>query len=169
MASFAAYVRITAARSFLRADTQLVGVMSDRVTLGVQFDPDDDLLEEFEEFKENNGFTSRAETMRHLMREQLHDDDGPVGVAAAISKVAGEQLTEQLGILSRYVIAMAVSLMAIEFGIPGGVLWFVPVVFFGFLTFTTTLGVAVGFAEVLDVTAGQTAGATSESSDEVDA
>jgi len=49
------------------------------------------------------------------------------------------------------------------------VLWFVPVVFFGFLTFTTTLGVAVGFAEVLDVTAGQTAGATSESSDEVDA
>jgi hypothetical protein len=50
-------------------------------------------------------------------------------------------------------------------------LWFVPVVFFGFLTFTTTLGVAVGFAEVLDVTAGQTtsAGATSESSDEVDA
>jgi len=95
--------------------------------------------------------------------------DEPVGVAAAISKVAGEQLTEQLGILSRYVIAMAVALMAIEFGLPGGVLWFVPVVFFGFLTFTTTLGVAVGFADVLDVTAGQTAGVTSENSDEVDA
>jgi len=50
--------------------------MTDRVTLGVQFDPDSELLEDFEEYKESNGFTSRAETMRHLMREQLHDDSG---------------------------------------------------------------------------------------------
>ena len=48
--------------------------MTDRVTLGVQFDPDSELLEEFEQYKENNGFTSRAETMRHLMREQLQGD-----------------------------------------------------------------------------------------------
>lgn len=50
--------------------------MTDRVTLGVQFDPESELLEDFEEYKESNGFTSRAETMRHLMREQLHDDSG---------------------------------------------------------------------------------------------
>lgn len=143
--------------------------MGEKATFAVQVDKDSELYEDFNEYQDRRGFTSRSETLRHLMRAEFNDDDEPVGVAAAISKVAGDQLTEQLGILSRYVIAMAVSLMAIEFGIPGGVLWFVPVVFFGFLTFTTTLGVAVGFAEVLDVTAGQTAGATSESSDEVDA
>jgi len=145
--------------------------MGEKATFAVQVDKDSELYEDFNEYQDRRGFTSRSETLRHLMRAEFNDDDGPVGVAAAISKVAGDQLTEQLGILSRYVIAMAVSLMAIEFGIPGGVLWFVPVVFFGFLTFTTTLGVAVGFAEVLDVTAGQTTstGAASESSDEVDA
>jgi hypothetical protein len=61
--------------------------MTDRVTLGVQFDPDAELLDEFEEYKENNGFTSRAETMRHLMREQLHQDpldDRPDTVLAGL-------------------------------------------------------------------------------------
>jgi hypothetical protein len=143
--------------------------MTDKVTLGVQFDPDAELLEEFEEYKERNGFTSRAETLRHMMREELHDDAAPTGAAAALSKVAGEQLTQQLGMLSRYIIAVAVSLMAIEFGVPGGVLWFAPVVFFGFLTFTTLLGVGVGFAEVLDVTAGQSAPSSNDTTDEVDA
>jgi hypothetical protein len=145
--------------------------MGEKATFAVQVDKDSELYEDFNEYQDRRGFTSRSETLRHLMRAEFDDDDEPVGVAAALSKVAGEQLTEQLGILSRYVIAMAVALMAIEFGLPGGALWFVPVVFFGFLTFTTTLGVAVGFADVLDVTAGQTTstGATSESSDEVDA
>jgi hypothetical protein len=143
--------------------------MTDKVTLGVQFEPDAELLEEFEEYKERNGFTSRAETLRHMMREELHDDAGPTGAAAALSKIAGDQLTEQLGVLSRYVIALAVSLMAIEFGVPGGVLWFIPVVFFGFLTFTTVLGVGVGFAEVLDVTAGESArGSSSDAADDVE-
>jgi hypothetical protein len=143
--------------------------MTDKVTLGVQFDPDAELLEEFKEYKERNGFTSRAEALRHMMRQELHDDAGPTGVAAALSKVAGEQLTQQLGMLSRYIISVAVSLMAIEFGIPGGPLWFAPVVFFGFLTFTTLLGVGVGFAEVLDVTAGQSAPSSNDTTDEVDA
>ena len=146
-----------------------MGVMSDRVTLGVQFDPDSELLEDFEEYKEANGFTSSAETLRHLMRQELHGGDEPTGPAAAVSKIAGEQLTEQLGMLSRYVIAVAVALMAIEFGIPGGALWFAPVVFFGFLTFTTLLGVGVGFAEVLDVTAGQSSSAATDAGEEVEA
>lgn len=62
--------------------------MTDRVTLGVQFDPDSELLEEFEEYKENNGFTSRAETMRHLMREELQSDGDRAGedVSAAASR-----------------------------------------------------------------------------------
>lgn len=50
--------------------------MSDRVMLGAQFDPDDELLEQFEEYKEEHGFTSRAETMRHLMRRELQGSDG---------------------------------------------------------------------------------------------
>lgn len=143
--------------------------MTDKVTLGVQFDPDAELLEEFEQYKEKNGFTSRAETMRHLMREQLHDDVTPTGPRAALAKIAGEQLTEQLGMLGRYIIVVAVSLMALEFGIPGGPLWYLPVVGFGFLTFTTVLGVAVGFAEVLEVTAGQSSRSTTDASDEVEA
>jgi hypothetical protein len=143
--------------------------MSDRVTLGVQFDPDSELLEDFEEYKEEHEFASSAETLRHMMRQELRDDDAPTGAAAALSKIAGEQLTEQLGVLSRYIIALAVSLMAIEFGVPGGVLWFIPVVFFGFLTFTTVLGVGVGFAEVLDVTAGESArGSSSDAADDVE-
>lgn len=62
--------------------------MTDRVTLGVQFDPDSELLEQFEEYKENNGFTSRAETMRHLMREELQSDGDRAGedVSAAASR-----------------------------------------------------------------------------------
>jgi hypothetical protein len=70
--------------------------MTDRVTLGVQFDPDSELLEEFEEYKENNGFTSRAETMRHLMREELQSDGdryaelaGSSGWAALSVSLAG--------------------------------------------------------------------------------
>lgn len=170
MGSIGAYVRIIGSRTLLRLEIQCAGVMTDKVTLGVQFNPDDDLLEEFEEYKEANGFTSRAETLRHMMREQLHDDAGPTGAAAAVSKIAGEQLTEQLGVLSRYVIALAVSFMAVEFGVPGGVLWFIPVVFFGFLVFTTVLGVGVGFAEVLDVKGGQSArGSSSDAADEVEA
>jgi len=125
--------------------------MGEKKTLGLQIDTESELYKDFEEYQQRRGFTSRSETLRHLMRQEFEDEDEPVGVAAAVSKIAGEQLTEQLGVLSRYVIAMAVSLMAVDFGIPGGVFWFVPVVFFGFLVFTTTLGAAVGFAEVLDV------------------
>jgi hypothetical protein len=49
--------------------------MSDRVTLGVQFDQDSDLLEEFEEYKEEHEFASSAETLRHLMRKELEGDE----------------------------------------------------------------------------------------------
>src|SRR6056297_364120 len=143
--------------------------MGDKTTFAVQVDKSSELYEDFEAYKDRRGFTSRSETLRHLMRQEFDDEDEPVGVAAAVSKIAGEQLTEQLGVLSRYIIVMAVSLMAIEVGVPGGPLWYVPVVLFGFLTFTTVLGVTVGFAEVLDVRAGQSAGATSDAPDEVDA
>lgn len=145
--------------------------MGDKATFAVQVDKDSELYEDFEKYKQRGGFTSTSETLRHLMRAEFDDTDdaGPTGLGAALSKVAGEQLTQQLGMLSRYIIAVAVSLMAIEFGIPGGPLWFAPVVFFGFLTFTTLLGVGVGFAEVLDVTAGQSAGSSSDTADEVEA
>jgi hypothetical protein len=144
--------------------------MGDKATFAVQVDKDSELYEDFEAYKARGGFTSTSETLRHLMREEFDDDDQPTGAAAALSKIAGEQLTEQLGMLGRYIIVVAVSLLALEFGVPGGPLWFIPVVFFGFLTFTTVLGVAVGFAEVLDVTAGQSArGSSSDAADEVEA
>ena len=146
--------------------------MSDREMLSAQVSKDSALLEQFQEYKERNGYENRSEALRAALRQGIEADtepDGPTGPAAAISKVAGEQLTQQLGMLSRYIIAVAVSLMAIEFGIPGGVLWFAPVVFFGFLTFTTLLGVGVGFAEVLDVTVGQSAPSSNDTTDEVDA
>lgn len=145
--------------------------MGDKATFAVQVDKDSELYEDFENYKQRGGFTSTSETLRHLMRAEFNDNDdaGPTGAAAALSKVAGEQLTQQLGMLGRYVIVVAVSLMAIEFGIPGGPLWYVPVVGFGFLTFTTLLGVGVGFAEVLGVTAGQSSSSSSDTADEVEA
>lgn len=147
--------------------------MGDREMLSAQVSKDSALLKQFKEYKERNGFENRSEALRAAVRQGIEADterDRPTGAAAAVSKIAGEELTEQLGVLSRYVIALAVSLIAIEFGVPGGVLWYVPVVGFGFLTLTTLLGVLVGFAEVLDVTAGQSArGSSSDAADEVEA
>jgi len=88
--------------------------MGDKTTFAVQVDKSSELYEDFEAYKDRRGFTSRSETLRHLMRQEFDDEDEPVGVAAAVSKIAGEQLTEQLGVLSRYIIVMAVSLMAMR-------------------------------------------------------
>ena len=81
--------------------------MTDRVTLGVQFDPDSELLEEFEEYKENNGFTSRAETMRHLMREELQSD--------------GDRVDELTGSLGWAFLALSLAGLAVGLTTPAGV------------------------------------------------
>jgi hypothetical protein len=168
----AVYERITRGKT-LFSPAHVSDCMSDREMLSAQVSKDSALLKQFKEYKERNGFENRSEALRAALRQGIEADtepDPPTGPAAALSKIAGEQLTEQLGVLSRYIIALAVSLMAIEFGVPGGVLWFIPVVFFGFLVFTTVLGVGVGFAEVLDVKAGQSAsGSSSDAADEVEA
>jgi len=141
--------------------------------LSAQVSKDSALLEQFKEYKERNGYENRSEALRAALRQGIEADtepDPPTGPAAALSKIAGEQLTEQLGLLGRYIIVLAVSLMAFELRVPGGPVWLVPVVLFGFLTFTTLLGVGVGFAEVLDVTAGASArGSSSDAADEVEA
>jgi hypothetical protein len=80
--------------------------MTDRVTLGVQFDPDSELLEEFEEYKENNGFTSRAETMRHLMREELQSD--------------GDRAAELVGSLGWAALSFSLAALAVGWTTPAG-------------------------------------------------
>jgi hypothetical protein len=99
--------------------------MTDRVTLGVQFDPDAELLDDFEEYKENNGFTSRAETMRHLMREQLHGDpldDRPDTVLAGLLWDARRDVHKFLiaGVLAFLAGQLAMGLVATGFFVVAG-------------------------------------------------
>ena len=94
--------------------------MTDRVTLGVQFDPDSELLEEFKEYKENNGFTSRAETMRHLKRAQHHQDpldDRPDSVLAGLLWDARRDVHKFLiaGVLAFLAGQLATGLLATGF------------------------------------------------------
>jgi len=124
--------------------------MGDRKTLGVHIDDESDLYENFETYKERGGFTSNSEALRQVLRNQFEDDDAPVGVAAALSQLAGERLQEQVGLLGRYMTYLAIALLALQVGIPGTPVWYGMGAVFGFLTFTTFLGVATGVAEHLN-------------------
>ena len=124
--------------------------MGDRKTLGVHIDDESDLYENFETYKERGGFTSNSEALRQVLRNQFEDDDAPVGVAAALSQLAGDRLQEQVGLLGRYMTYLAIALLALQVGIPGTPVWYGMGAVFGFLTFTTFLGVATGVAEHLN-------------------
>ena len=143
--------------------------MTDKVTLGVQFEPDAELLEEFEEYKEANGFTSRAETLRHLMREEIHgEEEEAAGPWSVLSKVAGDELSLQLRLVGWFMTFTAVAIWAFETGLLGGYVWAAGAVVFGFLTFTTLVGAAVGLAEVLNP-AGVASSSSAADTDEVEA
>jgi len=142
--------------------------MGDRKTLGVHIDDDSDLYDNFETYKQRGGFTSNSEALRQVLRNQFEEDSKPVGVAAVISQVAGEQLQEQLGLLGRYLTYLAIALFALQFGVPGAPLWYGMGAVFGFLTFTTFLGVATGVAEHLNPS-GVTSSDTADAPDEVEA
>ena len=142
--------------------------MGDRKTLGVHIDDESDLYENFETYKERGGFTSNSEALRQVLRNQFEDDDAPVGFAAAISQLAGERLQEQVGLLGRYMTYLAIALLAIQVGIPGTPVWYGMGAIFGFLTFTTFLGVATGVAEHLNPD-GVASSDTADAPDEVDA
>jgi len=124
--------------------------MGDRKTLGVHIDDESDLYENFETYKERGGFTSNSEALRQVLRNQFEEDSKPVGVAAALSQLAGDRLQEQVGLLGRYMTYLAIALLAIQVGIPGTPVWYGMGAVFGFLTFTTFLGVATGVAEHLN-------------------
>lgn len=138
--------------------------MTDRVTLGVQFDPDSELLEDFEEYKEENGFTSRAETMRHLMREQLHGDpldDRPETLLAGLLWDARRDIHT----------FFAVSLLAAVLSVlTGGLLE----IGFAVLSLSYLLTVTVGFIDAVVLSNSikfwsMGAAAPGKNSDEVDA
>ena len=125
--------------------------MGDKATFAVQVDKESELYDDFEEYKASGGFTSTSETLRHLMRDKFdEDEDAPVGVAAALSQLAGDRLQEQVGLLGRYMTYLAIALLALQVGIPGTPVWYGMGAVFGFLTFTTFLGVATGVAEHLN-------------------
>ena len=141
--------------------------MGDKATFAVQVDKESELYDDFEAYKQRGGFTSTSETLRHLMRDKFDEDDAPVGVAAALSQLAGDRLQEQVGLLGRYLTYLAIALLALQVGVPGAPVWYGMGAIFGFLTFTTFLGVATGVAEHLNP-----AGVSSSSDtapDEVDA
>ena len=52
---------------------------ADTKTLSAAVEVDSELAEQFEQFREQNGMTSKSEAVRHLLRaglaEQMHDDD----------------------------------------------------------------------------------------------
>ena len=123
--------------------------MTDKVTLGVQFEPDAELLEEFEEYKEANGFTSRAETMRHLMREELHSDDTPAGVGAALSSVAGDEAQQQVTLLGRYLLYAGAALVLVDLGVLLAPVWIGMAAVFGFLAASTALAVTMTIGRAL--------------------
>jgi len=142
--------------------------MGDKATFAVQVDKESELYDDFETYKERGGFTSTSETLRHLMREEFDGDDAPTGVAAALSQLAGEQLQEQVGMLGRYLTYLAIALLALQVGVPGAPVWYGMGAVFGFLTFTTFLGVATGVAEHVNPS-GVASSDAAESRDEVDA
>jgi len=142
--------------------------MGDRKTLGVHIDDESDLYENFETYKERGGFTSNSEALRQVLRNQFEEDSKPVGVAAALSQLAGDRLQEQVGLLGRYMTYLAIALLAIQVGIPGTPVWYGMGAVFGFLTFTTFLGVATGVAEHLNPD-GVASSSSDTAADEVEA
>ena len=124
--------------------------MGDKATYAVQVDKSSDLYEEFEEYKSRGGFTSTSEALRHVIREEIGDTGGSTGRWSKISKIAGEELRLQLQLLGWFVVFIAVSLAAYDFGVTGGVLWWIPAAFFGVFAVSTLVGVLTGVAEVLN-------------------
>jgi len=142
--------------------------MGDKATLAVQVDKESDLYDQFEEYKQRGGFTSTSETLRHLMREEFYDDRAPAGLAAAVSKVAGDQLTRSMDLLAKYIMATAVALIAYQSGVLGGPVWGGIAVVYGVLSGLTVIAVATGAAEILNPS-GVASSSAAESGDEVDA
>ena len=141
--------------------------MGDKATLAVQVDKESDLYDEFEAYKSAGGFTSTSETLRHLMREQIQDPE-PVGLAAAVSKVAGQQLTRSMDLLAKYLIVTAVALIAFESGVFGAPVWAGVAVVYAVLSGLTVIAVATGAAEILNPDGVESA-STADAPDEVEA
>jgi hypothetical protein len=143
--------------------------MGDKATLAVQVDKQSDLYDDFEEYKQRGGFTSTSETLRHLMREEFEEDDEtPVGVAAAVSQIAGEQVTRSMDLLAKYLIVTAAALIAFNAGVFGGVVWAGVAAVYATLSLLTFIAVGAGVAEVVNPDGVASSSATG-SGDEVDA
>jgi len=143
--------------------------MGDRKTLGVHIDEDSDLYDDFEEYRDRGGFASNSEALRQVLRNEFEEEDEvPTGLAAAVSKIAGEQLSRSMDLLAKYIIVTAVALIAFDAGAVGGVAWAGIAVVYGVLGALTTIAVATGAAEILNP---EGVGSTdaAPSGDEVDA
>jgi len=143
--------------------------MGDRKTLGVHIDDDSDLYADFEEYRDRGGFASNSEALRQVLRNEFEEDDAPVGFAAAVSKVAGEQLSRSMDLLAKYIIVTAVALMAFNAGVFGGPVWAGVAVVYGVLSGLTVIAVATGAAEVLNPSGVASSSTAAESPDEVEA
>jgi VIT1/CCC1 family predicted Fe2+/Mn2+ transporter len=124
--------------------------MSDRVTLGVQFDPDSDLLEEFEEYKEEHEFASSAETLRHLMRKELEGGDTTAPEREELRReLRKAQREAQYGAWETGALSSATLLAALAISV--AVSTILPVVpsFEGIATASLLLATAVGLVAIV--------------------
>lgn len=124
-------------------------------------------LAKMETYQEENGLDNRSEAFEHIV-ETHPDTKSYGGVVTAILAVAGDELPLQTRQFAWFTIAAAVmtwmtggaGLLAPVWGFLGAV--------FGFLMFTTLLGIAAGFLGIYDPDP-TPASDTAESADEVEA
>jgi len=124
-------------------------------------------IEKMEQYREANGLDNRSEAFEHMV-ETHPDTKSYGGVVTAILAVAGDELPLQTRQFAWFTIAAAVmtwmtggaGLLAPLWGVLGAV--------FGFLMFTTLLGIIAGFIGIYDPDPSPLSDAA-ESGDEVDA
>ena len=143
---------------------------TDRIMLSAQVSTGSALHEEFDEYREEKGFESKSEAVRAAVRDgiEANREQEAAGPWSALSVVAGDELSLQLRLVGWFMTFTAVAIWAFETGLLGGYVWAAGAVVFGFLTFTTVIGAAVGLAEVLNP-AGVASSSSAPDTDEVDA
>jgi len=113
--------------------------MPERQTLSAQVREDSALWEEFEEYR--SGYESKSEAVRAVVREGLEAsrEQEEAGPWSLLASVAGEQLTDQISLLGRYLLYTGVALLLVEFQVFAAPVWIGMAAVFGVLALATAL------------------------------
>ena len=114
---------------------------TDRIMLSAQVSTGSTLHEQFTEYQDSKGFESKSEAVRAAVRDgiEANREQEEAGPWSLLASVAGEQLTDQISLLGRYLLYTGVALLLVEFQIFAAPVWIGMAAVFGVLALATAL------------------------------